>query len=106
MECLEFRQLLHLLKPDLKEFDIPHCTKLCESIIVAWRTYFLILKHDLVVSIQLLVILQSVSSPFRMRKAKSHSHLTYGQMGLHSSACTWPLLLIGLLDEMGLGYLS
>ena len=47
MECPEFRNLLLLLRPDLADKDIPHRTKLRESIIKAWKTWFESLKKDL-----------------------------------------------------------
>jgi hypothetical protein len=50
IECKEFRKLLLLLHQDLKDSDIPHCTKIRESIITAWQTYFATLKDELAVS--------------------------------------------------------
>ena len=47
VECPEFRKLLLLLRPDLGENHIPHRTKLRESIISAWGTWFQTLKSDL-----------------------------------------------------------
>ncbi|KIK10709.1 hypothetical protein PISMIDRAFT_124027, partial [Pisolithus microcarpus 441] len=47
VECKEFRQLLPLLKSDLKESDIPHHTKIKSSIIQVWKDYFVILKTEL-----------------------------------------------------------
>jgi hypothetical protein len=49
MECREFRQLILLLRSDLKESMIPHRTKLRELIIQAWREYFQTLHAELVV---------------------------------------------------------
>ena len=50
MECLEFRQLLLLLRNNLKDSDIPHRTKTQELVLQAWRDYFVALKADLKVS--------------------------------------------------------
>ncbi len=49
MECHEFRQLLLLLRSDLKESMISHRTKLRELIIQAWREYFQALRAELAV---------------------------------------------------------
>ena len=49
IKCHEFRDLLLLLRDDLKDKDIPHCTKLREAIIKAWETWFTKLKADLAV---------------------------------------------------------
>lgn len=49
MECREFRQLLLLLRNDLKEEMIPHRTKLRELIIQAWKQQFQVLRRDLAV---------------------------------------------------------
>lgn len=49
IECPEFRKLLLLLREDLQDKDIPHRTKIRESIIKAWQTYFARLKADLAV---------------------------------------------------------
>jgi hypothetical protein len=51
VECPEFRQLLRLMRQDLKESDIPRRTKFRSLIIDAWRDYFPILKRDLAVSV-------------------------------------------------------
>jgi hypothetical protein len=51
MECCEFHDLLLLLREDLEEKDISHCTKLREAIITAWQTWFVGLKQDLAVSV-------------------------------------------------------
>jgi len=50
MECPEFRRLLLLLRPDLKDANIPHRSKLRELIINAWKREFENLKCDLAVS--------------------------------------------------------
>ena len=50
VECHEFHDLLLLLREDLQDKDIPHCTKIHESIIMAWKSWFLGLKSELVVS--------------------------------------------------------
>jgi hypothetical protein len=47
VECREFRALLLLLHSDLKETMVPHCTKLQELIIKAWKQHFQALKQDL-----------------------------------------------------------
>jgi len=52
MECPEFRQLLLLLRNNLKDSDIPHRTKTRELVLQAWRDYFVALKADLKVSHQ------------------------------------------------------
>ena len=49
VECPEFRQLLLLLRPDLKETVIPHRSKLCKLVIDGWRRSFQELKRDLAV---------------------------------------------------------
>jgi hypothetical protein len=58
IECPEFRQLIQLLRRDIKESDIFHCTKLRDLILDASYRYFQVLKRDLAVSICLLLILQ------------------------------------------------
>jgi hypothetical protein len=50
VECREFRDLLLLLREDLQDKDIPHRTKIRESIITAWKSWFLGLKSELAVS--------------------------------------------------------
>ena len=50
VECCEFRDLLLLLREDLIDKDIPHCTKIRESIITAWQSWFIGLKSKLSVS--------------------------------------------------------
>ena len=50
IECPEFWELLHLLREDLRDADIPRRTKLQELIIETWKDYFKVLKDDLVVS--------------------------------------------------------
>jgi len=50
VECREFRNLLLLLREDLQDKDIPHRTKIRESIITAWKLWFLGLKSELAVS--------------------------------------------------------
>jgi hypothetical protein len=47
IECPEFRGLLLLLRPDLEERDIPHRTRLRQSIIEAWNVWFRTLQRDL-----------------------------------------------------------
>jgi hypothetical protein len=47
IECREFRDLLLLLRSDLQDRDIPHRTKLRETIIEAWESHFKALKLDL-----------------------------------------------------------
>ena len=49
MECPEFRQLLLLLRPDLKDTMIPHRSKLRELIVLAWKEEFQVIKRDLAV---------------------------------------------------------
>lgn len=50
VECSEFRELLLLLRQDLRDDDIPRRTKLRTDVITAWQRYFVILKTDLAVS--------------------------------------------------------
>jgi hypothetical protein len=47
IECREFRNLLLLMREDLKEKDIPHRTKIRESIIKSWESWFRTLKTEL-----------------------------------------------------------
>jgi hypothetical protein len=47
VECWEFRALMLLLQSKLTEAMIPHHTKLCELIIVAWQCYFKVLREEL-----------------------------------------------------------
>ena len=47
MECPEFRHLILLLCPDLKESDIPHRTKISDLILETWNEHFQVLKADL-----------------------------------------------------------
>jgi len=47
MECREFRDLLLLLRKELKDSMIPHRTKLRELIILSWKEYIVTLKRDL-----------------------------------------------------------
>ena len=58
VECDEFRHLLLILREDLKDTDIPHCTKIKMDIIEAWKDYFVILKQDLAVRILLFIRFQ------------------------------------------------
>lgn len=51
IECPEFRDLLLLLRQDLKDSQIPHRTKIREEIISAWQKYFAVLQTDLAVSV-------------------------------------------------------
>ena len=51
LECKEFRHLLLFLREDLKDTNIPHCTKIKTDIIGAWKDYFVGLKQDLSVCI-------------------------------------------------------
>jgi hypothetical protein len=50
LECRKFRNLLLLLREDLRDRDIPHRTKIREAIMVAWKDYFVKLKLELAVS--------------------------------------------------------
>ena len=50
VECCEFCDLLLLLREDLQDKDIPHRTKIRESIITAWKSWFVGLKSELAVS--------------------------------------------------------
>jgi hypothetical protein len=50
VECREFRDLLLLLRSDLKDHMIPHRVKVWEMIIETWRRYFVKLRHDINVS--------------------------------------------------------
>lgn len=47
VECREFRDLLILLRNDLKEEDIPRRTKIREEIMKAWEKWFTALKKEL-----------------------------------------------------------
>jgi len=49
IECRKFCDLLLLLRDNLQDKDIPHCTKLREVIIKAWETWFTKLKANLMV---------------------------------------------------------
>jgi hypothetical protein len=57
IECREFRDLLLLLRKELKESMIPHRTRLRELIIQSWKRYFQTLKQDLSVLFNLLNLL-------------------------------------------------
>ena len=72
MECHEFRNLLLLLQDDLQEKDIPHRTKLCEAIITTWKSGFLTLKHDLVVSVTNLFLKWHIIEPFFLGSIRSN----------------------------------
>lgn len=56
VECPEFRRLLLLLRPSLRDSDIPKQTKTRELILQAWREYFQVLKHDLHVSVPFIIL--------------------------------------------------
>lgn len=43
----EFRKLLRLLRPELRDQDIPHRTMLREEIITTWQDTFKQLKKDM-----------------------------------------------------------
>jgi hypothetical protein len=47
IECPEFRDLLLLLRQDLRDKDIPRRTKLRESIVQAWEAWFRTLRQEL-----------------------------------------------------------
>lgn len=47
VECPEFRELLLLLRSDLKDSMIPHRTKVRGLVIETWGRYFQVLKDDL-----------------------------------------------------------
>ncbi|KAG1717414.1 uncharacterized protein EDB91DRAFT_1259774 [Suillus paluster] len=47
MECPKFRHLIRLLRPELNDSDICHCTKFREFILEAFNEYFEVLKRDL-----------------------------------------------------------
>ena len=47
--CPEFRELLLLLRSDLKDSDIPHQTKERALIIEAWKHHFMDLRAELAV---------------------------------------------------------
>jgi hypothetical protein len=53
VECPEFRQLLLLLREDLREEDIPHRDKIRTAIMKAWYQYYKVLKDELQVSLDL-----------------------------------------------------
>lgn len=61
VESEQFRDLIRFLRRDIKESDIPHRTKLRELILQAWTDDFKVLKGELAVSIQLLLVLQIIS---------------------------------------------
>jgi hypothetical protein len=47
IECPEFRQLLLLLRQDLRDQDIPSRDTVRRSIIEAWYSYYQSLKEEL-----------------------------------------------------------
>ncbi|KIK13966.1 hypothetical protein PISMIDRAFT_17623 [Pisolithus microcarpus 441] len=47
VKCEEFWHLLLLLKNDLKDSNIPRCTKIKSDILQAWKDYFTVLKTDI-----------------------------------------------------------
>jgi len=49
VDCHKFRDLLLLLRPDLKESNIPKRTKLRELVIQVWKEYFQVLTRQLAV---------------------------------------------------------
>jgi len=51
MECHEFQDLLLLLCEDLQDKDIPHCMKVCKTVITAWKSWFTILKCEFAVGL-------------------------------------------------------
>lgn len=51
VECPEFRQLLLILREDLREEDIPHRDKIRSAIMKAWHAYYKVLKDELQVSL-------------------------------------------------------
>jgi hypothetical protein len=55
MECHEFWVLMLLLQNDLKDSMIPHCTKMHELIVNAWKRYFQTLKADLTVPLSIMI---------------------------------------------------
>ena len=69
IECPEFQELLRLLCEDLRDTNIPRCTKLQELIIETWKDYFKVLKDDLVVS------------QFLFKALDCNSSLTQNSMG-------------------------
>ena len=68
MECPEFCSLLLLMRSDLSEKDIPHRTKLRESIIKMWEAWFQTLKTDLsvcliIIMLVMVLTLNTISLP-------------------------------------------
>jgi len=51
VDCREFRDLLRLLRSDLKEEDIPKKTKLRDEILMEWVKWFHRFKQELHASI-------------------------------------------------------
>lgn len=47
IECREFRELILILREELRDEDIPHRTKLRKSIIDAWLKRFELLVKEL-----------------------------------------------------------
>src|ERR1700709_2330596 len=81
MECPEFRHLILLLRPDLKESDIPHRTKISDLILETWNEHFQVLKAELAVSVQLLIV-QIIYFFVRRPKERSRSHLICGAISM------------------------
>ncbi|KAF8586581.1 hypothetical protein K439DRAFT_1614963 [Ramaria rubella] len=51
IECPEFRTLLLLLREELKDKDIPHCTNIRKQILKTWEIHFQQLKKKLVAAL-------------------------------------------------------
>jgi hypothetical protein len=88
--------LHRLLWPKLQDTNIFHRTKICELILEAFNKYFGALKCDLAVSAQLSRVTQNLTS-FREHLARSHLHLTSGQ--ILSSVHLWQSLHTGLPER-------
>ena len=74
MECHEFQDLLLLLCEDLQDKDIPRCTKVCKTVITAWKSWFTILKCEFAVGLTNQFWSSVVMSLFfRMQLGKSAS---------------------------------
>lgn len=76
IKCREFCNLLLLLCTDLKDSDIPHRTKLCESIIKAWKAYFSVLISDLQVHYSNPASSSYLLTTVKLQKAKGRISFT------------------------------
>ena len=74
VECPEFRQLLLLLRSDLKDSDIPRRTKLRELLLQAWKDYFQVLHSSFVACLP--PLLCSLFSFYLIQAAVGHISFT------------------------------